>query len=548
MNERVEELIKIFDFLDFKKFINEFNQLQESEFEEFSNLEQVFLLLHVFNSYFMTQNQEKVLATLNKLEKNNNYTETGNPAIQLLVISCRIFYNYFVIFNFDSTNLNKLLINYNTLLNEIMTNSGIEGIYKNKIEFIFYSSFGLAFYKLNKHDKSIELLKKAYTIATSIKLPFYVQISYENLREALEYIHDLNQILEIGLRTKYIFIELKLELYALSMDNRIAYTYYNLGRIDEAKKLSKNSLDKLMKIKTKGLIYNQVLVNSYNNLGMIESWVGNYEKAIYYYKQCLELNQTSPSVLGCLSEIYLEKGEIEESIYYQKKCLEIKKELIDNFGVAFSYSVLIRAFLELNDIETCTQYLTLLKDLSHKVNDTNITLLADFSEAIILKKIKSLKNLSKAQEIFEQIVNRPMMNIEITSKSIIYLIELTLYEYNLSSDQNNFMKIVKLINSLHELGNRTKSNPVLIESLILKGKLEILEGNLADANEFFNESLVIAEKSKIVKLIEKAKNEQNNLNKEIKKWNSLIEANATLKEKIVELDMLDYIEDASKSL
>ncbi len=102
--------------------------------------------------------------------------------------------------------------------------------------------------------------------------------------------------------------------------------------------------------------------NSLNRLGICCEYLGQYEKAISYQQQSLEIeeeigNRQGVAIsLGNLGLCYDSLGQYEKAISYQQQSLEISEEIGDRQGVAKSLANLGLCYISLGQYEKAISY------------------------------------------------------------------------------------------------------------------------------------------------------------------------------------------------
>jgi len=120
--------------------------------------------------------------------------------------------------------------------------------------------------------------------------------------------------------------------------------------------------------------------------------------------------------------------------------------------------------------------------------------------------------------------------------------------YPLKLITENLRRAEKLIN---EEGKLTEILEILdalaiVNALILKTKLALLEANIKDAVKLLTRAELIAREKGLILIHEKVKKEQNDLDKQLDEWKGLYERNASMYERLERSRINNYFKDAQK--
>ena len=119
----------------------------------------------------------------------------------------------------------------------------------------------------------------------------------------------------------------------------------------------------------------QGVAASFVSLGNAYYALGQYEKAIEYYKLSLDLSkkindrQGEANSLGNLGVVYQSLGQYKKAIDYHQQSLDIKKEISDRQGEVASLGNLGNAYYSLEQYQKAIEYYKLSLDLSKKIDD-----------------------------------------------------------------------------------------------------------------------------------------------------------------------------------
>jgi adenylate cyclase len=111
-----------------------------------------------------------------------------------------------------------------------------------------------------------------------------------------------------------------------------------------------------------------------NNIALVYSGLGQYNQALDYLHQSLELKQAaqdkigSARSLGNIGDVYTNKGEYETSLLYRRQALEISREVNDPNGLVYSLLDLGKTLLLLEKFDDASLYLNEALSLCESTN------------------------------------------------------------------------------------------------------------------------------------------------------------------------------------
>jgi len=192
-----------------------------------------------------------------------------------------------------------------------------------------------------------EVLRSAHQLALDYYLAHLPVPPWESLEDLKEYLEAFHHAGELG-------------------EWQLAYDILNEDRGGEEKDKSVNSfLDLQGFYRKQADHYEQVIAgsqreqvcyrNSLSYLGSCYRSLGQYEKAIAYHRQCLDISKeiedwqgVATSLCG-LGNCYKSLGQYEKAIFYHQQCHDISEAMSDRQGVAFSLHTIGSILLKLEN-------------------------------------------------------------------------------------------------------------------------------------------------------------------------------------------------------
>ena len=211
-----------------------------------------------------------------------------------------------------------------------------------------------------------EILRSAHQLALDYYLAHLPVPPWEYLEDLKEYLEAFHHAGELG-------------------EWQLAYDILNEDRGGEEKDKSVNSfLDLQGFYRKQADHYEQVIAgsqreqvcyrNSLSYLGSCYRSLGQYEKAIAYHRQCLDISKeiedwqgVATSLCG-LGNCYKSLGQYEKAIFYHQQCHDISEAMGDRKEVAISRGNLGNCYYDLGQYEKAIDLYQQYHDISKKIS------------------------------------------------------------------------------------------------------------------------------------------------------------------------------------
>lgn len=259
-------------------------------------------------------------------------------------------------------------------------------------------------------------------------------------------------------------------------------------------------------------------------------------------------------ILNCkidLGIINKSLGNYQNALEYLEEANNLYKKLIIGGATALwgSYILfhLILIIQELNDPDIAQDYLSELQEIEKESKNKAVKLRTRFSEAIIRKMSKRGVEKLQAQQIFQEIIDDDVIDHNITVLSMLNLCELLILEILISDTAEDlFQEVTELSNKLRDIALTQNSSMLVVMALLLQTKLALVQGEFEEANDHISTAKQIASEKKLTNLLLKVKYEQEKVQSELDKWDELVKRKASIKERIEQARVVDYLSDAKK--
>ncbi|RMG25871.1 MAG: hypothetical protein D6732_21840 [Methanobacteriota archaeon] len=285
-----------------------------------------------------------------------------------------------------------------------------------------------------------------------------------------------------------------------------------------------------------------------NNIGLIHIERGDYDKAATFLQRGIEIKKKLNSSHSTdflhlnLGRIFFEQGNLEEAEQHFLRSLQLRRIIGNDINVSHSLYYLALTYTAKGEFQQAEQYISELEVLELSSENRIVTARYLASKAFWLKKQKRLYQKMQAYPLFEKIIKEyDTLDHNLTVFAIENLIDLTLIEATVSNEEWLVEEIYQLGQKLLKIGQMHRSYPVVINSLILISKIELIRKNMERAMNALEQAILIAEEQGLENHKEKAKAHQKEIENQISTWAKLIESNADVVERVRQSDILDYL-------
>jgi len=277
----------------------------------------------------------------------------------------------------------------------------------------------------------------------------------------------------------------------------------------------------------------------YGNLAWICYEKGELDNSIKYIRKAYRLYKKTNNKLHCssalhnLGMIYMQRGEFHRAFGYLERSLALFENIGDHLAICGVLDDLIILTLEMSDFNQSHVYLNHLKEINETENNqVLINLLYRFDKALILKKDPHVFNLTEAKNLLEQIIHGEIIDYQIHLAALLELCDLLLIDLKDTNDLKLLDMIQPHINKIIEIAKQKHSYWLLAEIHILQAKLELITLDLNETQRSLTKAYHIAEKYGLNLLVSRILNQQDELQKELIKWENFKNSKAIMAERI----------------
>lgn len=361
----------------------------------------------------------------------------------------------------------------------------------------------------------------------------------------------------------------------------------DLGDLENSFDLFSQALDTSRKIEKEEMIgFCLLKIGSiYSKRGMFEIAILNIEKSMALYRK-INNSKGITECLNLIGSIQLQKGEIDQALIlfeeayaiaennsyyshvansaynigmsyqakrqYQKSITNLQEsnQIWEDIGNDLEKSKslyhLSIVLTELGEFDEVNKLIVKLEKINQNAGNQLIDLRVKMANAALLKKQNRLREMVKAQKIYESVVyDDSIDNYEMKVIAMLDLCELLLFELHSTNDEIILEDANKLLNRILTISGRQNSDALMIEVLILKSKFASLGYQIKIAVDYLDQARAIASEKGLNASVFKINQHQNKLLSDIEKWKKVSEDQTPLRERIDQMRISEYLQEVT---
>ncbi|MFX0095405.1 MAG: tetratricopeptide repeat protein [Candidatus Hodarchaeota archaeon] len=322
---------------------------------------------------------------------------------------------------------------------------------------------------------------------------------------------------------------------------------------------AKDEWDTALEHHHRSLALHKEIGNSYDigisldRIGFIHFSIDDWNTALDHYQQSLEIFEAIDNSyrvaweLYMIGSVYRRKGELETALDYWQRSFALFETLGNDIDTAYPLSsIIILLCSELQDHTQARKYLPQLQKLHERIPNKAIRQQTHLAEALVLKQSKRMADKAKAQNILQELLNEKNLFFIWERFAIIHLCELLLIEVKAFGDPEVWKEAKTRIHQLYDWVQDNHLFSMIGEALLLRAKVAAIDGDLQQALKYYEQARFMAEEKKIGLLSQKVDTEQKHFEAEFEKWQTLIQRNASLQERLTQSQIEDYMQQVQK--
>jgi hypothetical protein len=153
----------------------------------------------------------------------------------------------------------------------------------------------------------------------------------------------------------------------------------------------------------------------------------------------------------------------------------------------------------------------------------------------------------QAQQLFEEILEEEVLDINLTVLAMLNLCELLILEIQYSKKPEELLKqVTALSQKFLEIAEKQHSSALIVMAMLLQTKLALVHGDFEEASRLLSSSKELASEKKLGNLLNQVKAEQEAVQAELDKWDDLILRKASIHERIEQARVGSWLVEAKK--
>ncbi len=395
------------------------------------------------------------------------------------------------------------------------------------------NNLGLVYWTKGDTERATGYYKKSLAIYEELKDEYGIASVLNNLANLSSVRGELDQALEY-LQRSYKLRE--------KMNNKldIARSLINIGVIYRFK----GDIDKATEYYNKSLAIQEDLsigpdfALALNNLGDIFNLKGELDIALEFYQRSLLIYDAMRAKEGIaltlqnIGECYARKGFPENAFECYQRSLSISEEMENTRLISVVLGELVNLALDNNELETAKDYLSKFEQINVKSDNVTISQRFRIANALLLKKSQRTRDRVKAEEILEKVVEEEVCDYSLTTMAMIHLCDLLLLELKATRAEEVLEKVKDLTQQLNTIAQEQASLPLVVETYMLQSKLALIEFEVDEAQRLMNEAKSLADEKGLKRLSEIVQSEIDSLQREVKRWESILDVKPSTKERV----------------
>lgn len=334
---------------------------------------------------------------------------------------------------------------------------------------------------INEFRKACEWGIKARNIEYTRSAYIYLALTYEEIGKEYIAIEIAEELLEQ--------IEKNFEKDEFSLSSAYNLLGNIFGRLGEFE-VAKNNYFKAYNAVTNTILLQRIKSFYLNNLGVIAFKMGNYEEALTYYLQSLELaiQKENPRELSYyysnIGEVYLSLNQPENALKSELNALNYLNTYQNDDLLIETYFLLIKTYLTQQDTQRAEFYLKELGKLTSSSRKLSYTIKFKIAEALLLKeKHKTIL----AKEIFLQVLSYFNLTYDSKILALTELAEMVLSE-KIEIQREDFEDLEKISQKLLYLAKEKDSPPVISNVSIFLSQILLIGSDYDNAIKLLTET------------------------------------------------------------
>ncbi|MFW9930188.1 MAG: hypothetical protein ACFFD1_12410, partial [Candidatus Thorarchaeota archaeon] len=245
------------------------------------------------------------------------------------------------------------------------------------------------------------------------------------------------------------------------------------------------------------------------------------------------------------SMVRVARRDYEKARNYYLKAYNIFATLGSDVDTSSNLINLIYISLYEKNKEKYSEYLEKLAELDKGTNQ-HINYIHRLGKALILKASDKIFDKAQAKEILEKLAQEQDVKEQYKIIAKLNVCDLLIFEAKAMESDEPLTEVSEIIDSLINIADRINHNQLLIEILILKSKLELINKNIDISIDVLEKAEATANSKGLIRLSKKVAKELELLDSQVEEWHKLSEKSASIFQRLEQSKLDEYIKLASE--
>ena len=242
-------------------------------------------------------------------------------------------------------------------------------------------------------------------------------------------------------------------------------------------------------------------------------------------------------------EFEWDAGNRSAAIAHLETNLKMIKPLGNQFRISESLKTLVYYHVYSGNLDEAKNYYDELAEINKLTDIKSIDTLTRYAEALLFKFHMRNKFKIKAKDIFEELLQDHELIFDLRFRITLELCELLIAELVSYGEEVVLIEIEGYVNGLYEIAQPNQQFLYLIDVLLLKSKLALLESNFKVAHKLIVQAELLASEKGLILLQSKAEKHQKNLQNDFSKWENMIRDGSSLSQRLKQSHIHEYLEE-----
>ncbi|MHA1629630.1 MAG: tetratricopeptide repeat protein [Candidatus Heimdallarchaeota archaeon] len=324
--------------------------------------------------------------------------------------------------------------------------------------------------------------------------------------------------------------------------NNLGLVHFQLGDYHSAIDYFERSLANLTPPRDDFLI---AIINY--NLAIIYREQGKLDKSLEKMLIGLEVAQKEGNItnimdfMNSIGKVYHLKGDFDEALKYLQLAYQVRDKNPNKLSISRTVYYLINLSIDLNKIALAKDYFADLKRLAKNEKNLILQQRTQIAEALLLKLETRSRYRVRAEELFNEIINGPIIDNELYVDALLNLTEMLLLELKMTGNEELLQEVKELTTKLLKMAEKQSLSSLLAEVYWLQSQIALLESDIPRSRRLLSQAESIAAELGFKRLGYHIAQQHDRLLDQIESWEFLMTQNAPLIERMETIKLDEFL-------